>query len=165
MGDNEGRRKIGDFWGLEDSTTLTATGINASDYDPFGVDYPVSTTKEKTTQAYSTTTAPRTSVVPTTAVTPPSTVSSISAPPLPNARHVHPALHSRRPYQVAPKRSGLTPIEVGPTPHHLAKVQGDALFGEARFDHRVKEAPGRNCLLYTSPSPRDRQKSRMPSSA
>ena len=24
---------------------------------------------------------------------------------------------------------------------------------------------GRNCLLYTSPSPRDRQKSRMPSSA
>ena len=26
-------------------------------------------------------------------------------------------------------------------------------------------APARNCLLYTSPSPRDRQKSRMPSSA
>ena len=26
-------------------------------------------------------------------------------------------------------------------------------------------AEGRNCLLYTSPSPRDRQKSRMPSSA
>ena len=25
--------------------------------------------------------------------------------------------------------------------------------------------PGRACLLYTSPSPRDRQKSRMPSSA
>ena len=27
------------------------------------------------------------------------------------------------------------------------------------------EAQGNNCLLYTSPSPRDRQKSRMPSSA
>ena len=27
------------------------------------------------------------------------------------------------------------------------------------------EALSRNCLLYTSPSPRDRQKSRMPSSA
>ena len=28
-----------------------------------------------------------------------------------------------------------------------------------------KEEMGRGCLLYTSPSPRDRQKSRMPSSA
>ena len=27
------------------------------------------------------------------------------------------------------------------------------------------EDPNRDCLLYTSPSPRDRQKSRMPSSA
>ena len=27
------------------------------------------------------------------------------------------------------------------------------------------EAQGEDCLLYTSPSPRDRQKSRMPSSA
>ena len=29
----------------------------------------------------------------------------------------------------------------------------------------VNELSKRNCLLYTSPSPRDRQKSRMPSSA
>ena len=29
----------------------------------------------------------------------------------------------------------------------------------------AKEEGGNNCLLYTSPSPRDRQKSRMPSSA
>ena len=29
----------------------------------------------------------------------------------------------------------------------------------------VPEMPHTNCLLYTSPSPRDRQKSRMPSSA
>ena len=39
------------------------------------------------------------------------------------------------------------------------------------FDHtprlaKAKDAaPAKNCLLYTSPSPRDRQKSRMPSSA
>ena len=30
---------------------------------------------------------------------------------------------------------------------------------------RLIEATGISCLLYTSPSPRDRQKSRMPSSA
>ena len=29
----------------------------------------------------------------------------------------------------------------------------------------LKDKPINNCLLYTSPSPRDRQKSRMPSSA
>ena len=29
----------------------------------------------------------------------------------------------------------------------------------------ARYAPGTTCLLYTSPSPRDRQKSRMPSSA
>ena len=31
--------------------------------------------------------------------------------------------------------------------------------------HASKEGPFMACLLYTSPSPRDRQKSRMPSSA
>ena len=30
---------------------------------------------------------------------------------------------------------------------------------------RIADGSGRTCLLYTSPSPRDRQKSRMPSSA
>ena len=35
---------------------------------------------------------------------------------------------------------------------------------QAGFDVTVI-APSYNCLLYTSPSPRDRQKSRMPSSA
>ena len=29
----------------------------------------------------------------------------------------------------------------------------------------IVESKNKNCLLYTSPSPRDRQKSRMPSSA
>ena len=33
------------------------------------------------------------------------------------------------------------------------------------FVNAVRSTGGRNCLLYTSPSPRDRQKSRMPSSA
>ena len=32
-------------------------------------------------------------------------------------------------------------------------------------NQEVKNAIANNCLLYTSPSPRDRQKSRMPSSA
>ena len=30
---------------------------------------------------------------------------------------------------------------------------------------QVREVKGKNCLLYTSPSPRDRTRSRMPSSA
>ena len=33
------------------------------------------------------------------------------------------------------------------------------------FNGEIKSAGFRSCLLYTSPSPRDRQKSRMPSSA
>ena len=33
----------------------------------------------------------------------------------------------------------------------------------ARYDHHI--AKGMSCLLYTSPSPRDRTRSRMPSSA
>ena len=33
------------------------------------------------------------------------------------------------------------------------------------FAHELKTTPDKICLLYTSPSPRDRQKSRMPSSA
>ena len=42
--------------------------------------------------------------------------------------------------------------------------------GEAKTDHCGEAKTGhcgeaKTCLLYTSPSPRDRQKSRMPSSA
>ena len=36
---------------------------------------------------------------------------------------------------------------------------------EAMIDAMVDDAKRADCLLYTSPSPRDRQKSRMPSSA
>ena len=42
----------------------------------------------------------------------------------------------------------------------LRVIQGD-LFGQ----HHFTDARYPICLLYTSPSPRDRQKSRMPSSA
>ena len=33
------------------------------------------------------------------------------------------------------------------------------------LDRAVARHPGKTCLLYTSPSPRDRTRSRMPSSA
>ena len=37
--------------------------------------------------------------------------------------------------------------------------------GSSKTKIEPRVAVGYNCLLYTSPSPRDRQKSRMPSSA
>ena len=37
--------------------------------------------------------------------------------------------------------------------------------GELLFSGNALTEPHKHCLLYTSPSPRDRQKSRMPSSA
>ena len=51
---------------------------------------------------------------------------------------------------------------------HLQTIQKDKMF---ELDEKEKSLPcldtsqKDNCLLYTSPSPRDRQKSRMPSSA
>ena len=38
-------------------------------------------------------------------------------------------------------------------------------YAKLRFSVGAVDAQGGDCLLYTSPSPRDRQKSRMPSSA
>ena len=46
--------------------------------------------------------------------------------------------------------------------------EGDAVgvWGKSPTAHRGERiAESKDCLLYTSPSPRDRQKSRMPSSA
>ena len=43
-------------------------------------------------------------------------------------------------------------------------LKEDELIG-AMIISRAIQAPLKSCLLYTSPSPRDRQKSRMPSSA
>ena len=45
-----------------------------------------------------------------------------------------------------------------------ATVEFSALAAQARIVH-VIGTTGMNCLLYTSPSPRDRTRSRMPSSA
>ena len=42
---------------------------------------------------------------------------------------------------------------------------GDAVLSAIVADYLFKRYPYKGCLLYTSPSPRDRQKSRMPSSA
>ena len=41
------------------------------------------------------------------------------------------------------------------------------VYKDKKFDFKIKSPPASFyiCLLYTSPSPRDRQKSRMPSSA
>ena len=45
-------------------------------------------------------------------------------------------------------------------------IDGCDLFTRGSYDDAFKECVGVfHCLLYTSPSPRDRQKSRMPSSA
>ena len=48
-----------------------------------------------------------------------------------------------------------------------ANQQGGILHQEAPIDisNIAYSLKGKDCLLYTSPSPRDRQKSRMPSSA
>ena len=45
--------------------------------------------------------------------------------------------------------------------HHWPK----SLKSDGKVQVKVRTAQGYTCLLYTSPSPRDRQKSRMPSSA
>ena len=62
--------------------------------------------------------------------------------------------------------SGLDPVRKRPgmytdtsRPNHLAQEVIDNSVDEALAGHASA------CLLYTSPSPRDRQKSRMPSSA
>ena len=48
----------------------------------------------------------------------------------------------------------------------LVKDNANAKFDETMEAHvRLGIDPKYTCLLYTSPSPRDRQKSRMPSSA
>ena len=70
---------------------------------------------------------------------------------LQGARHVHMAA-----LNAAAKDSGIE-IEI----HELRK----ATDLENAQPHALVFPGGESCLLYTSPSPRDRQKSRMPSSA
>ena len=42
---------------------------------------------------------------------------------------------------------------------------GKAVYDAEREKQKIESVQAMACLLYTSPSPRDRQKSRMPSSA
>ena len=51
-----------------------------------------------------------------------------------------------------------------PTPGGKSDRDSDTAVFQSAHDHGVS-GQGNVCLLYTSPSPRDRQKSRMPSSA
>ena len=50
----------------------------------------------------------------------------------------------------------------------IGRVDGDRIVTQSYWKETIRMAAGFDkigCLLYTSPSPRDRQKSRMPSSA
>ena len=49
--------------------------------------------------------------------------------------------------------------------HHGLEAPIEAMWAESRAFFAESSDVKRACLLYTSPSPRDRQKSRMPSSA
>ena len=57
----------------------------------------------------------------------------------------------------------MTAIEMNADPHDPPQDTSD--FERMSADDLRALMEGDNCLLYTSPSPRDRQKSRMPSSA
>ena len=68
------------------------------------------------------------------------------------------------------KVDGLAIQGIGIPGGHLMERAGLAVATEILERYAPEEAvifagKGNNCLLYTSPSPRDRQKSRMPSSA
>ena len=48
----------------------------------------------------------------------------------------------------------------------LSEIKAETVLSSTiKLSERLNRTSLRNCLLYTSPSPRDRQKSRMPSSA
>ena len=55
-------------------------------------------------------------------------------------------------------------VYVEQPPGFVDPTHPDFVFKLDKVLYGLKQAP-RACLLYTSPSPRDRQKSRMPSSA
>ena len=57
----------------------------------------------------------------------------------------------------------LAPFDILGSLAHISMLQSIGLLTEEELKQLTEEL--RNCLLYTSPSPRDRQKSRMPSSA
>ena len=59
--------------------------------------------------------------------------------------------------------SGEVPLQSNPKTNSLVDQIGPE--SKSNQDKRKADNKGNNCLLYTSPSPRDRQKPRMPSSA
>ena len=66
-------------------------------------------------------------------------------------------------------RTSPVPLYFQLAQHFESAIRSGALKVGARLENEVQLAEmlglSRPCLLYTSPSPRDRQKSRMPSSA
>ena len=151
--------------GLKDSLIGSTADLSAVDYDPFNINSFSPVNSDPAVQARTTTPAPRTTVVSTTTTTPPSTASSFGVTHPFNStsvklRNVGTKAHSRRPTTVAEKGQGLLADPLGSEAHDLAQVEGDAVFGQTQSTDWDT-----SCLLYTSPSPRDRQKSRMPSSA
>ena len=56
-------------------------------------------------------------------------------------------------------------VIIGAGPGGLASAMRLAKTGYDVHIYEAEAIPGGRCLLYTSPSPRDRQKTRMPSSA
>ena len=56
-------------------------------------------------------------------------------------------------------------VDVGPTVPKGVRFLYDGQHLQAEMDRFGIPAPRRVCLLYTSPSPRDVEESRMPSSA
>ena len=69
-----------------------------------------------------------------------------------------------------PKGASTNPsrniIKIDALKFDIEKPRAHSVFDEIKIiDKRENRSNLNNCLLYTSPSPRDRQKSRMPSSA
>ena len=152
--------------GLEDSLIGSTAGIGDTDYDPFRLDPPSPVNPDSPVQTLTTNPVPKTTAASVAAAAPPTTASFVtpSHPLKTNSvqtQNVGATTNSRRSDIVAEAGKGLFANALGPTTDHMAKIEGNAVFGSA-------QPPNRNtpsCLLYTSPSPRDRQKSRMPSSA
>ena len=103
----------------------------------------------------------------------PPTVDAIALGPIhdveaPNEIELAPCITTRRPEGTAAgidveARRSLVGIGDLPGRKRAAKLGPHRFVNEPRAsDRRARSGP---CLLYTSPSPRDRQKSRMPSSA
>ena len=90
---------------------------------------------------------------------------------MPSLKKSSPDPHSPLKYNTALRdlRSALRLIGVDPTGYgeHSGRRGGTtaAAAKGTSIDELMIQGRWRSCLLYTSPSPRDRQKSRMPSSA